>query len=102
MEGAFLPVGCYPSSHSDSQPQDAELYDEVTKDQYRSILRPKGGQDDFIVDDDGQGNGYLDDDSEEEDERAESSEDEDDFEGEDEELRRGEQCRPCRPEMACS
>lgn len=76
---------------TDRQPQDAEIYDEVTSDQYKSILGSRGGQDDFIVDDDGQGNGYLDDDSEEEEqEREESSEDEDDFEGEDEELRKGE------------
>lgn len=76
---------------TDEQPQDSEIYDEVTKDQYRSILGPKGGQDDFIVDDDGHGNGYLDDDSEEEEqEQVDESEDEDDFDGEDEELRKGE------------
>jgi DNA polymerase alpha subunit A len=76
---------------TDEQPQDAEIYDEVTRDQYKSILGSKGGQDDFIVDDDGQGNGYLDDESEEEEQaREESSEDEDAFDGEDEELRKGE------------
>ncbi|RSH90080.1 DNA-directed DNA polymerase alpha catalytic subunit pol1 [Saitozyma podzolica] len=70
------------------KPEDAELYDEVTDDQYRSIVGSRLERDDFIIDDDG--SGYADqgmDDWEGADEEEES-EDEDDFEGEDEELRR--------------
>ena len=64
------------------------MYDEVTDDQYRSIVGSRLDRDDFVIDDDGSGyvdNGMDDWDGEEE----EESEDEDDFEGEDEELRRG-------------
>lgn len=33
------------------QEEDVELYDEVTEDQYRSIVRGRLQQDDFVVDD---------------------------------------------------
>jgi hypothetical protein len=36
-----------------AQPEDAELYDEVTDDQYRSIVGSRLERDDFIIDDDG-------------------------------------------------
>ena len=77
-----------------TQPDDAELYDEVTDDQYRSIVGTRLERDDFIVDDDG--SGYVDNGQEEwgGGEDAEESDDEDDFDGEDEELRRGESSRP--------
>ncbi len=73
------------------QPDDSELYDEVTDDQYRSIVGSRLERDDFIIDDDGSGyvdNGVEDWDGADDDE--DESEDEDDFEGEDEELRKGE------------
>jgi len=62
----------------------------VTDDQYRSIVGSRLDQDDFIIDDDG--SGYVDNGMDDWDnaENGEESEDEDDFEGEDEDLRRGE------------
>ena len=80
------------------QPEDSELYDEVTDDQYRSIVGSRLDQDDFIIDDDG--SGYVDNGMDDWDnaEDNEESEDEDDFEGEDEELRLGE----LNPYPSCS
>lgn len=72
------------------QPQDSELYDEVTDDQYRSIVGTRLEADDFIEDDDHGGyvdHGLEDWDGAEDDE--EDSEDEDAFEGEDEEFAKG-------------
>ncbi|ORY24867.1 hypothetical protein BCR39DRAFT_312260 [Naematelia encephala] len=69
--------------------EDDTLYDEVTDDQYRSIVGNRLDQDDFIIDDDG--SGYVDNGQEDWDggeDEAEESEDEDDFDGEDEELRK--------------
>ncbi|OCF33996.1 DNA polymerase alpha subunit A [Kwoniella heveanensis BCC8398] len=69
------------------KPQDSELYDEVTDDQYRSIVGTRLEADDFIEDDDHGGyvdHGLEDWDGAEDDE--EDSEDEDAFEGEDEEF----------------
>lgn len=71
---------------ADTQSSDAEIYDEVTDEQYRSIVGDRLENDDFIEDDDG--SGYVDH-GEDEWGGHESSEDEDDFEGEDEELRKG-------------
>jgi len=65
------------------------VYDEVTQEQYKSIVGSREEEFDFIEDDDG--SGYVDKgqgDFDEGDEE-ESSEDDDDFEGEDEELRQG-------------
>lgn len=59
----------------------------MTDEQYRSIVGDRLEGDDFIEDDDG--SGYVDH-GEDEWGGHESSEDEDDFEGEDEELRKGE------------
>jgi DNA polymerase alpha subunit A len=77
---------------ADVQGADSELYDEVTDEQYRSIVGSRLEQDDFIIDDDG--SGYVDNGMDDwgggEDE--EESEDEDAFEGEDEEYRKGERC----------
>ena len=73
------------------QPDDAELYDEVTDEQYRSIVGSRLERNDFIIDDDG--SGYVDNGVEDwdgADDVDEESEDEDDFDGEDEELRNGE------------
>ncbi|WWC67483.1 uncharacterized protein I206_101391 [Kwoniella pini CBS 10737] len=70
------------------KPSESELYDEVTDDQYRSIVGDRLDADDFIEDDDH--GGYVDngmddwDNGRDEDE----SEDEDAFEGEDEEFRK--------------
>jgi hypothetical protein len=68
------------------------VYDEVTQEQYKSIVGSREEEFDFIEDDDG--SGYVDkgegDWDEEEAEQEEESEDDDDFEGEDEELRQGE------------
>lgn len=72
------------------QPEETEIYDSVTDEQYRSIVGSRNDRDDFIEDDDG--GDYVDhgledwNDAERDDEE---SEDEDDFEGEDEELREG-------------
>ncbi|KAK4685136.1 DNA polymerase alpha subunit A, partial [Tremellales sp. Uapishka_1] len=69
------------------QQQDTNIYDEVSDEQYRSIVGTRNDQDDFIVDDDG--SGYVDNGEEDWDhEDDEESEDEDDFDGEDEELRK--------------
>ncbi|ORX36128.1 hypothetical protein BD324DRAFT_642777 [Kockovaella imperatae] len=70
------------------KPEDAELYDTVTDDQYRSIVGNRLNQDDFIEDDDW--SGYVDNGADDWDgaENEEESEDEDAFDGEDEELRR--------------
>lgn len=66
------------------------MYDEVTDEQYRSIVGSRLENDDFIIDDDG--SGYVDNGVDDwgggEDE--EESEDEDAFEGEEEEYRKGE------------
>lgn len=74
---------------ADEQPAESELYDEVTDDQYRSIVGTRLDQDDFVIDDDG--SGYIDNGMDDWDgaDQEDESEDEDDFEGEDEELRRG-------------
>ncbi len=67
------------------------MYDEVTDDQYRSIVGSRLERDDFIIDDDG--SGYIDNGAEYWDgaeSGREESDDEDDFDGEDEELRKGE------------
>lgn len=74
-------------SLADVQSTDAEIYDEVTDEQYRSIVGDRLENDDFIEDDDG--SGYVDHGEDEWGTREDSSEDEDDFEGEDEELRKG-------------
>jgi DNA polymerase alpha subunit A len=37
------------------QPQDAEIYDSVTEDQYKQIVGDRLAKDDFIEDDDGGG-----------------------------------------------
>jgi DNA polymerase alpha subunit A len=69
------------------------VYDEVTDEQYKSIVGSRLDETDFIEDDDG--SGYVDqgvDDWDGEEDREEESEDEDDFEGEDEELRLGQSC----------
>lgn len=69
---------------------DSELYDEVTDEQYRSIVGSRLEQDDFIIDDDGSGyvdNGMDDWGGGEDDEE---SDDEDAFDGEEEEYRKGE------------
>jgi DNA polymerase alpha subunit A len=65
----------------------------VTDDQYRSIVGARLNQDDFIIDDDG--SGYVDNGEDDWDNRdeEEESEDEDYFEGEDEELTKGENAR---------
>ena len=70
------------------QPEDADLYDTVTDDQYRSIVGSRS-RDDFIEDDDG--SGYVDHGGDDWDgaEDGSESEDEDAFDGEDEELKRG-------------
>ncbi|KAK8846576.1 hypothetical protein IAR55_005662 [Kwoniella newhampshirensis] len=71
------------------KPEEADLYDEVTDDQYRSIVGSRLEQDDFIEDDDH--GGYIDHGMEDWDgaeDREDESDDEDDFEGEDEELRK--------------
>ncbi|WVR04263.1 hypothetical protein IAU60_001263 [Kwoniella sp. DSM 27419] len=69
------------------KPQESELYDEVSDDQYRAIVGDRQQQDDFIEDDDH--GGYMDNGMEDwdgaEDEEDES-EDEDAFDGEDEEF----------------
>jgi hypothetical protein len=62
----------------------------VTDEQYNAIVGDRLERDDFIVDDDG--SGYVDngvDEWEEGRDEEEQSEDEDDFDGEDEELRKG-------------
>jgi len=67
------------------------VYDEVTQEQYKSIVGSREEEFDFIEDDDG--SGYVDKgegDWDEEEAEEEESEDDDDFEGEDEELRQGE------------
>lgn len=67
------------------------MYDEVTQEQYKSIVGSREEEFDFIEDDDG--SGYVDKgegDWDEEEAEEEESEDDDDFEGEDEELRQGE------------
>lgn len=72
------------------QPEEADVYDEVTDEQYKAIAGSRRDETDFIEDDDG--SGYVDqggDDWDGAEERYEESEDEDDFEGEDEELRLG-------------
>lgn len=66
------------------------MYDEVTDEQYKSIVGSRLDASDFIEDDDG--SGYADqgvDDWDGAEDRDSESEDEDDFEGEDEELRLG-------------
>lgn len=76
----------------DDQPEEADVYDEVTDEQYKSIVGSRLDETDFIEDDDGSGYVYqgTDDwDGAEEREEEEESDDEDDFEGEDEELRQG-------------
>jgi DNA polymerase alpha subunit A len=71
------------------------VYDEVTQEQYQSIVGSREEEFDFIEDDDG--SGYVDrgggDWDDEDGAEEEESEDEDDFEGEDEELRQGERPR---------
>lgn len=81
--------GRSPGRHvADEQPEDSDIYDEVSDDQYRSIVDSRLAQDDFVEDDDG--SGYVDNGMDDwENEEEEESEDEDDFEGEDEELRKG-------------
>ncbi|WWC87362.1 uncharacterized protein L201_002251 [Kwoniella dendrophila CBS 6074] len=84
------------------KPSDSEIYDEVTDDQYRSIVGDRL-EDDFIEDDD-QGdyvdrgvdewNNGRDDDDE--------SEDEDAFEGEDEEFRKARQLKKARAKARAS
>ncbi|GMK53505.1 hypothetical protein CspeluHIS016_0100910 [Cutaneotrichosporon spelunceum] len=66
---------------------DSELYDEVTDEQYRSIVGSRLEQDDFIIDDDG--SGYVDNGMDDwgGGDNEEDSDDEDAFEGEDEEYR---------------
>lgn len=86
MEGElrWLPVHAY------TQSGDAELYDEVTEEQYHSIVGSRVLEDDFIEDDDG--SGYVDNGENDwgnADNDEDESEDEDAFEGEDEEYRRG-------------
>lgn len=81
-----LAASTFGISMADTQSSDAEIYDEVTDEQYRSIVGDRLENDDFIEDDDG--SGYVDH-GEDEWGGHESSEDEDDFEGEDEELRKG-------------
>ncbi|BEJ14180.1 hypothetical protein CspHIS471_0313540 [Cutaneotrichosporon sp. HIS471] len=67
---------------------DSDIYDNVSEEQYNSIVGSRLEQDDFIIDDDG--SGYVDNGMDDwgggEDE--EDSEDEDAFEGEDEEYRK--------------
>ena len=88
MEGVWT-NGHRKQQGSDGQPEASELYDEVTDDQYRSIVGARLNQDDFIIDDDG--SGYVDNGEDDWDNRDddEESEHEDFFEGEDEELTKG-------------
>lgn len=71
--------GCNPlAEHSNAvqEEDDGRLYDEVTEDQYKSIVRGRLAKDDFVVDDGVRG--YMDngvDDFEEADEEPESDED---------------------------
>lgn len=60
----------------------------MTDEQYHSIVGSRLENDDFIVDDDG--SGYVDNGADDWGRAESESEDEDDFEGEDEELRKGE------------
>lgn len=76
------------TANADSQADESDIYDEVTEDQYQSIVGSRLANDDFIEDDDG--SGYVDNGMDDWGGGVESSEDEDDFEGEDEELRKGE------------
>ncbi|WWC58983.1 uncharacterized protein I303_101529 [Kwoniella dejecticola CBS 10117] len=75
------------------KPSESELYDEVTDDQYRSIVGDRLDADDFIEDDDHGGyvdNGMDDWDNGRDDDE---SEDEDAFEGEDEEFKKARQLK---------
>ncbi|WVQ83810.1 hypothetical protein IAT38_005954 [Cryptococcus sp. DSM 104549] len=78
------------------KPEESEIYDSVTEDQYRSVVGSRLDQDDFIEDDDGQGD-YVDNGEEDWGGRDdEEGEDEDDFEGEDEELRKARKIKKAR------
>ena len=92
VEGERVSIGLYTyfvKYLESSQPDDAELYDTVTDEQYRSIVGSRLDRDDFIEDDDG--SGYVDNgvDDWEGGDNDDDSEDEDAFDGEDEALRLG-------------
>jgi len=50
--------GVFISSWEPSQEEDTKIYDEVTEDQYQSIVRGRLQKDDFVVDDGVEG--YMD------------------------------------------
>lgn len=61
-----------------SKPEESDIYDNVSDDQYKAIVGSRLEQDDFIVDDDG--SGYVDngqDDWEDDKRRRKGSDDED-------------------------
>ncbi|WRT65216.1 uncharacterized protein IL334_002159 [Kwoniella shivajii] len=79
------------------KPSESELYDEVTDDQYRSIVGERLEADDFIEDDD-QG-GYVDNGMDDWDgarDEDDDSDDEDAFEGEDEEFKKARQLKKAK------
>ncbi|WVQ68773.1 uncharacterized protein L199_006982 [Kwoniella botswanensis] len=85
------------------KPSESELYDEVTDEQYRSIVGDRLDADDFIEDDD-QG-GYVDngmDDWNGGRDEYDESEDEDAFEGEDEEFRKARQIKKAKAKARAS
>ncbi|SPO31013.1 related to POL1 - DNA-directed DNA polymerase alpha, 180 KD subunit [Ustilago trichophora] len=71
-DGVSLPTTSKAADHSDD---DDAIYDEVSEDEYRSILRGRIMDDDFIEDDDG--SGYVDHGQDEWDDRARGDEDAD-------------------------
>ncbi|SJX64596.1 related to POL1-DNA-directed DNA polymerase alpha, 180 KD subunit [Sporisorium reilianum f. sp. reilianum] len=78
-DGISLPTT---SKSGDRSDDDDAIYDEVSEDEYRSILRGRIMDDDFIEDDDG--SGYVDHGQDEWDDRARANNDDEDDDTEDE------------------
>lgn len=80
------------------QPEDSDIYDSVSDDQYKAIVGSRLEQDDFIVDDDG--SGYVDNgqDDWEDDKRRKRGSDEDDDDDDESETERTGGCNLSEPD----
>lgn len=80
------------------QPEDSDIYDSVSDDQYKAIVGSRLEQDDFIVDDDG--SGYVDNgqDDWEDDKRRRRGSDEDDDDDDESETERAGGCNVSEPD----